>query len=280
MSQPARLRISKITMLTKTQSTVDIFNQHWAVGKHNNDFESSLRLAVEYELDHGEINTDLLQSLGFRDKLEDDHGRGVYLHSRIRQLSKRKDSIVGQATRIKRIESEMSWVQKSLKNLKDNHGELQTEPSLESIEAAKNSLVLQQKAEMDIEGKLAQALSWAVTIAAIVFVLSLIPVLLVFPSMASHQFSLSILATLAGTVVFGGLVFFGTQRSHENLNFHLRTQHDEDLNNEAIIKELGLQIENEEFHRIAAQIQELQMNTARLRYSHKVSAERLNALFI
>jgi len=98
--------------------------------------------------------------------------------------------------------------------------------------------------------------------------------------MASHQFSLSILATLAGTVVFGGLVFFGTQRSHENLNFHLRTQHDEDLNNEAIIKELGLQIENEEFHRIAAQIQELQMNTARLRYSHKVSAERLNALFI
>ena len=148
MSQPARLRISKITMLTKTHSTVDVFNQHWAVGKHNNDFESSLRLAVEYELDHGEINTDLLQSLGFRDKLEDDHGRGVYLHSRIRQLSKRKDSIVGQATRIKRIESEMSWVQKSLKNLKDNHGELQTEPSLESIEAAKNCLVLQQKAEI------------------------------------------------------------------------------------------------------------------------------------
>jgi hypothetical protein len=35
------------------------------------------------------------------------------------------------------------------------------------MEAARDSLVLQQKAEMDVEGKLAQALSWAVTLASI-----------------------------------------------------------------------------------------------------------------
>jgi len=97
--------------------------------------------------------------------------------------------------------------------------------------------------------------------------------------MASHKLSLSILATIAGTVLFGGLVFFGTNRSHENLNFHLRTRHDEVLNSESLIKELSLQIENEEFHRIATEIEELQKSTVRLRYSHKVSLERLEALF-
>ena len=258
---------------------MEVFNQHWAVGKYNNDFESSLRLAVKHELEGGDINNELLRSLGLRDKLEDDHGRGVYLHSRTAQLSKRKDSIVGQATKIRSIEAEMGWVQETLANLKNNLGELQTEPSPESIEAAKSSLVLQQKAEIDVEGKLAQALSWAVTLASIVFLLSLIPILLVFPSMASHKLSLSILATIAGTVLFGGLVFFGTHRSHENLNFHLRTRHNEDLNSESLIKELSLQIENEEFHRIATEIEELQKSSVRLRYSHKISLERLEALF-
>jgi hypothetical protein len=144
-------------MLTTAQSTMDVFNQHWAVGKYNNDFESSLRLAVEYELDNGEVNSDLLRSLGLRVNLDDTHGRGVYLHSRTKQLSKRKDSIIGQATRIKRIEAELDWVQQTLADIETNRGSLQTEPSLESEEAAKDSLILQQKAEIDIEGKLAQA---------------------------------------------------------------------------------------------------------------------------
>jgi len=152
---------------------MEVFNQHWAVGKYNNDFESSLRLAVKHELEGGDINNELLRSLGLRDKLEDDHGRGVYLNSRTAQLSKRKDSIVGQATRIRSIETEMGWVQETLTNLKNNLGELQTEPSPESIEAAKSSLVLQQKAEIDVEGKLAQALSWAVTLASIAFFIKL-----------------------------------------------------------------------------------------------------------
>jgi ABC-type multidrug transport system fused ATPase/permease subunit len=266
-------------MLTTAQSTMDVFNQHWVVGKYNNDFESSLRLAVEYELENGEVNSDLLRSLGLRVNLDDTHGRGVYLHSRTKQLSKRKDSIIGQATRIKRIEAELDWVQQTLADLETNRGSLQTEPSLESVEAAKDSLILQQKAEIDIEGKLAQALSWAITLAGTVFVLSLIPILLIFPSMASHQMSLPILATIAGTILFGGVVFFGTHRSHETLNFHLRSQHNEDLNSEVLINELGLQIENEEFHRKGAEIEELQMSIGRLKYSYKVSIQRLSALF-
>ncbi|MGB1867960.1 MAG: hypothetical protein ACPH64_04615 [Porticoccaceae bacterium] len=266
-------------MLTKTQTIVEVFNQHWGVGNDNNDFESSLRLAVQHELDQGKAKSDLLRSLGLRDKLDNEHGRAVYQHSRTKQLSKRKDSIIGQATRIKRIEDEMSWVQETLSNLRNNRGELAIEPSQQSLDAAKKSLVLQQKVEMDREGKLAQALSWAVTLASIVLVLSLIPILLVFPSMASYQLSVSILAIIAGTVLFGGLVFFSTHSSHENLNFHLRSRHNEDLNSESLIKELGLQIENKEFHRVAAEIEELQVSAARLRYSHKVSVQRLDALF-
>ena len=131
----------------------------------------------------------------------------------------------------------------------------------------------------DVEGKLAQALSWAVTLAGILFVLSLIPILLVVPSMASHALSISILATAAGTILFGGVVFFATHSSHENLNFHLRSQHDEDLSSGALIKELGLQIDNAPYYRAAEEIAQLQIDIARLRYSHKVSVERLNAIF-
>jgi hypothetical protein len=86
------------------------------------------------------------------------------------------------------------------------------------------------------------------------------------------------LATIAGTILFGGVVFFGTHRSHETLNFHLRSQHNEDLNSEVLIDELGLQIENEEFHRKGAEIEELQMSIGRLKYSYKVSIQRLTAL--
>ena len=49
-------------MLTKTQSTADAFNQHWTVGRYNNDFDSSLRLAVEQEFEQGYVDTDLLRS--------------------------------------------------------------------------------------------------------------------------------------------------------------------------------------------------------------------------
>jgi ABC-type multidrug transport system fused ATPase/permease subunit len=266
-------------MQTKPQTIVEVFFQHWGVGEDNNDFESSLRLAVQHELNEGKANNDLLRSLGLRDELDDEHGRGVYLHIRTKQLSKRKDSIVGQVTRIRRIEEEISRVQETLSNLKNNQGEPAIEPSQLSLDAAKDSLALQQKAEMNIEGKLAQSLSWTMTLASLVFVLSLVPILLVFPSMASYKLSLSILAIIAGTVLFGGLVFFSTHRSHENLNFHLRSRHNEALNSASLIKELGLQIENKEFHRVAAEIEELQVSTARLRYSHKVSVQRLDALF-
>ena len=266
-------------MLTKTQSTADAFDQHWTVGRYNNDFDSSLRLAVEQEFEQGYVDTDLLRSLGLRNKLNDAHALGVYLHSRTKQLAKQKDSIIGQATRVKRIEAEMSWVQETLSNLKNNPGVLHTEPSQESMELARDSIVLQQKAEMDVEGKLAQALSWAVTLAGILFVLSLIPILLVVPSMASHSLSISILAAAAGTILFGGVVFFATHSSHENLNFHLRSQHDEDLSSGALIKELGLQINNAPYYRAAEEIAELQIDIARLRYSHKVSVERLNTIF-
>ena len=81
-------------MLTKTQSTADAFNQHWTVGRYNNDFDSSLRLAVEQEFEQGYVDTDLLRSLGLRNKLDDAHALGVYLHSRTKQLAKQKDSII------------------------------------------------------------------------------------------------------------------------------------------------------------------------------------------